>query len=463
MKRPSSRSASKKTTPKKITPKAKTQSTKARALKTRRLRSVILSIGDELLIGQVINTNASWLGKQMFALGYPITRMIALGDNEKEILAEFKKAWQENDIVLVTGGLGPTHDDITKKCVAKFFKTKFVLNEKVLKHVKSIFARRNTPMPSANIGQALLPENAIALENRTGTAPGMLIDKGGKVFCVMPGVPFEMKHICATGLFPYLRKKYKGINTEALRQKTLHTIGIGESVLDKKLGDITNIVRKGKDKQGNEFEVKLAYLPSNYEVRVRLTAIAKNEQAAKKLIHEAEKYIRKRAGRYIYSTDESPIEKTVGNLLKKRKLTIAAAESCTGGLITSKLTDISGSSAYVMDTIVSYSNEAKLRLLGVKQKTLKAGGAVSEKVAMEMAEGIRKRSKTDIGISTTGIAGPTGARPGKPIGLVWIGYSDKHETFARKFIFTKDRLRNKDVMSKMALEIVRKKLLKISN
>lgn len=420
------------------------------------MNSIIISIGDEVLIGQVVNTNAAWLGKELLALGVPAKKIVTVPDDENEILKEFRLAVKEADVIVVTGGLGPTHDDITVKTVAKFFKSKFVLNEKVLKHVESIFARRNITMPVANIGQALVPDVAQVLENKTGTAPGLLIDKGGKVFCVMPGVPYEMKYISQSGLFPYLSKKYKKKITKVIKQKTLHTIGIGESVLAEKIGDIDKIVRKGKD-----YEVKLAFLPSNYEVRLRITAIAKTQQKAAKLIAEAEKLITQNAGKYIYSTIEGNIESTVGGLLKKKKLTIAAAESCTGGLLTSKLTNISGSSAYVMDSIVAYSNEAKRRLLGVKAKTLKAYGAVSRKVAEEMAWGIRKRSKTDIGISVTGIAGPTGARPGKPIGYVWIGYSDSKSTFAKDFIFTKDRLRNKDIMAKMALEIVRRKLLNV--
>ncbi len=422
------------------------------------MKSIIISIGDEVLIGQVVNTNASYLGRELLSLGIPAERIITVPDNEKAILKEFRNAFDNYDVIVATGGLGPTHDDITVKTVAKFFKSKFVLNEKVLKHVKSIFARRKIVMPAVNIGQALVPEIAKVLENKTGTAPGLLIDKSGKVFCVTPGVPYEMKYICETGLFPYLAKKYKKKIKRVIKQKTLHTIGIGESLLAEKIGDIKKIVRKGRD-----FEVKLAFLPANYEVRLRITAFAKNSAAADKLIREAEKLITKKAGTYIYSTSQGSIEKTVGALLKKRKLTIAAAESCTGGLITSKLTDISGSSDYVMDSIVAYSNEAKLRLLGVKTVTIKKNGAVSKQTAIEMARGIRKRSKTDIGISVTGIAGPKGARPGKPIGYVWIGYSDKETTFAKDFIFTKDRLRNKDIMAKMALEIVRRTILSIDN
>ena len=417
------------------------------------MKSIIISIGDEVLIGQVVNTNAAWLGRELLSIGIPAARIVTVPDNEKEILKEFKNAFRDYDVIVVTGGLGPTHDDITVKTVAKFFKSKYVLNEKVLKHVKSIFARRNIVMPAVNIGQALVPEAAKVLENKTGTAPGLLIDKQGKVFCVMPGVPYEMKYITQTGLLPYLTKKFKKKIKRVIKHKTLHTIGIGESLLAERIGDINKIVRKGKD-----YEVKLAFLPSNYEVRLRITASAASSARAEKLISAAEKLITKKAGNFIYSTSEGSIEKTVGALLKKKKLTISAAESCTGGLLTSKLTDIAGSSSYVMDSVVSYSDAAKQRLLGVNPATIKKFGAVSKETAIEMAKGIRKRSKTDIGISVTGIAGPGGARPGKPVGLVWIGYSDRKTTFARDFIFTKERLRNKDIMAKMALEIVRKVL-----
>ncbi|MBZ0201597.1 MAG: competence/damage-inducible protein A [Ignavibacteria bacterium] len=422
------------------------------------MRSVILSIGDEVLIGQVVNTNASYLGSGLFSLGIPAEKIITLPDNEKEILKEFRSAWKNFDVIVVTGGLGPTHDDITKKCVAEFFKSEYVLNEKVLKHVKSIFARRHIQMPAVNIGQALVPSAAIVLENKAGTAPGLLIDKADKVFCVLPGVPYEMKYISEKGLFPYLEKKYRNKVKRVVKQKTLHTIGIGESLLAAKLGDIGRIVRKGRD-----YEVKLAFLPSNYEVRLRITVSAATLPKANSLVNSTLKLIKKAIDKFIYSDDEGSIEKTLGALLKKKRLTISAAESCTGGLIASKLTDIAGSSAYVMDGIVSYADKAKKRLLGVKPGTIKKYGAVSRETALEMAVGIRKRSDTDIGISATGIAGPGGARKNKPVGLVWIGYSDKNITFAKDFIFTKDRLRNKDAMAKMALEVVRRQLLSINN
>lgn len=224
------------------------------------MRSIILSIGDEVLIGQVINSNAAYLGKELLALGIPVQRIVTLPDSEEAILKEFRDAFKNYDVIAVTGGLGPTHDDITMKCVARFFKSKFVLNEKVLAHVKNVFHRRGIEMPAVNIGQALVPEGAVVLENKTGTAPGVLLDKKESILRYA-GCALRMKYICTTGFFPYLQKKYKKRVRRVIKNKTLHTIGIGESLFAEKLGDIGKIVRSGKD-----FEVKLAFLPSNYEV-----------------------------------------------------------------------------------------------------------------------------------------------------------------------------------------------------
>src|SRR4030095_9640415 len=389
------------------------------------MKAVILTIGDEILIGQVVNSNAAYLGRELFSLGIPAEKTITVPDNEKEIINTLKASFRNYDIVIATGGLGPTHDDITKKCIAKFFKKKFILDTEVLKHVKEIFERRKIPMPPVNIAEALVTEGSVVLENKQGTAPGILIEKKGKIFCAMPGVPYEMEYICRTGLFPYLNRKYKKLKKRVIKQKTLHKIGIGESLLARRIGDINRIVKKGKD-----HEIKLAFLPSNYEVRLRITVSASSQKKAETLLKNAAEIIKRGAGKYIYSYSESSIQETVGKILLKKKLSIAAAESCTGGLITTKLTDIPGSSRYVMDGIVSYADKAKVKFLGVKKESIKKYGAVSRIVAMEMASGIRKRSNTDIGISATGIAGPSGARKNKPVGLVWIGYSDKNITFA---------------------------------
>jgi len=423
------------------------------------MKAAILTIGDEILIGQVINTNAAFLSKKLFSAGVAVERVISLPDDEKEILKEFRSAFKKYDVVAVTGGLGPTHDDITKKCIVRFFRTKLREDKKVLKHIRSIFSRRNIRLTEASAMQAMMPAAAIALHNKLGTAPGILVDKGGKIFCAMPGIPYEMEYITEHGLIPYIAKKSRNSKrADTLVQKTLHTIGIPESQLAERIGAVGNIVRSGPG-----YSVKLAFLPSFYEVRLRIIIRALSVKIANSLLRESVKRIEEKAGRYIYSYDESPIQKAVGDILKKKKMTLSVAESCTGGLIASKITDIAGSSDYFTEAVVTYADRAKEKILGVKRSTLKKYGAVSEQTAIEMAEGIRKVSGSDFSISTTGIAGPSGAKPGKPIGLVWIGYADKNKSFAKKFIFTKERFRNKEIMSKMALETLRRELLSISN
>jgi nicotinamide-nucleotide amidase len=421
------------------------------------MRAAVITIGDELLNGQVVNSNASFICSVLPEIGVSVDRVVTVHDSEKDIIKEFADTFPKFDVTVVSGGLGPTHDDITKTCISKFFKSKLVLDKAVLRHVKSMFRRRKVPMPETNVEQAMIPDISTALKN-TGTAPGILIDKGGKVFCAMPGVPHEMKYIVEKSLMPYLKKKYKKrIGKNIILQKTLHTVGISESLLFEKTGNIDEITLHRKN-----FEVSLAYLPHNFETRMRLTVKANNEKTAKRELYKAVNKLKDRIGKYIYSYDESPLPKVIGDLLREKKLTLAVAESCTGGLISSKLTDITGSSDYFVNSVISYSDNAKVKFLGVKQSTLRKHGAVSKQTAMEMAKGVRKRSGAHIGISTTGIAGPSGGSKKKPVGLVWIGYSDKSITFAKELYFTRDRLRNKEIMSKMALEILRRKLLRIS-
>ncbi len=419
------------------------------------MRAAILTIGDEILIGQVINTNAAFLSKKLFSAGVSVDRVISLPDDEKEILKEFRAAFRNYDVVAVTGGLGPTHDDITKKCIVKFFRTKLREDKKILRHIRSIFSRRNINLTEVGRMQAMVPVGSVALHNEMGTAPGILIYKEGKIFCAMPGIPYEMEYITDSGLIPFIKKKFGASKRrDALLQRTLHTIGIPEAQLSERIGAVGNIVRSGPG-----YSVKLAFLPSFYEVRLRITIRAADAGKANSLMAESVRRIKEKAGKYIYSYDESPIQKAVGEILRDKKLTFSAAESCTGGLIASKVTDIPGSSDYFLGGVVTYADSAKVKILGVKMSTLKKYGAVSEQTAIEMAEGIRKVTGSDVAVSTTGIAGPSGAKPGKPVGLVWIGYSDKKLSFAKRFVFTKERFRNKEIMSKMALEAARRKLL----
>jgi len=421
------------------------------------MNAAILTVGDEILIGQVINTNAAFLSKNLFSAGITVKRIITVADSEKDIIEGIGNAFRSADLVVSTGGLGPTHDDITVKCIAKYFNKKLAFHVPTYNRIKSMFQRRNLPVPVNISEQAMMPEDAEILLNTRGTAPGILIKKRGKIFCALPGVPHEMERMTTDSFLPRLHKVIsKSRKRKFLLQKTLHTIGIAEALLSQKLGQLEKILHTDKDSS-----VKLAFLPSNYEVRLRITVAANDLKKAERLLRSAINRIKSRASYYIYSYDENQLEYEVGKILLKNNLTVSAAESCTGGLVASKLTNVPGSSKYFIDGVVSYSYASKEKMLGVKHKDLLKNGAVSEQTAIEMAKGIRKISKTDIGISTTGIAGPAGATKTKPVGLVWIGYADRRKSYAKSFIFTKDRLRNKEIMSKMALEIIRRELLQI--
>ncbi len=409
--------------------------------------AAILTIGDEILIGQVTNTNAAFIGQKLSEVGIEVVRTLVVGDNEAEIMHAFREYEKEFDVVLVTGGLGPTHDDITKKVVADFFNVRLVTDDSVLANVRDRLSKRNIAVRKVNEDQALVPEGCTVLMNHWGTAPGMLFEREEGFFAVMPGVPHEMQNIMTEYIVPRLKQKGAG---QVIKHRVLKTTGIAESSLFELLGDMDSILG-GK--------AKLAFLPSQFGVRLRITVKAGTETEADSVIADVESKIRSRAEKYIYSGGEVDIEETVGRLLKQKNLTIAVAESCTGGLISHRLTNVSGSSAYYNRGVVSYSNEAKMELLGVPADLLDHFGAVSEEVARSMAEGIRRISKTDIGVAVTGIAGPTGGTPEKPVGLVFIALSDSGGTIVRKHIFPDERLRFKDRTSQAALELVRRRVL----
>ncbi len=416
------------------------------------MNAQIITVGDEILIGQVLNTNAAFIGSRLIENNINVIRTSVVADTESDIVNEFSKAWDENDLVIVTGGLGPTHDDITRKCIVNFFNTELVKNTEVLEDIKSLFRKRGRKITKINEGQALVPKIANVIRNSLGTAPGVWIEKEDKIFVAMPGVPFEMREMMESYVVPSLKEKMGEPEIITVR-KTLLTTGIAESTLFEKLGDLNELLGGSK----------LAFLPSQFGVRLRITSDGNSEEEAQNKISEIEQKIRSKAGRYIYGKENESLEEVIGKILKERGLTLAVAESCTGGLVSDMLTNVSGSSAYFERGVVSYSNAAKVEILKVNEDMIVDHGAVSIEVARQMAEGVKSISGTDLGLSTTGIMGPTGATADKPVGLVYIGICDEKVCTAKEFQFGDERLLNKQRAAQAALDMLRRHLLGIAD
>ncbi|MCW8849901.1 MAG: competence/damage-inducible protein A [Melioribacteraceae bacterium] len=410
----------------------------------------IVTIGDEILIGQILNSNASYIGELLINNSYKITSSSTISDDEDAIINEIKSAMDKNDIVLCTGGLGPTHDDVTLSAIVKAFNTELVENSAVLNDIKELFNKRNRELTETNRKQALVPKIGVPIRNNNGTAPGIYIEQKSKIFAAMPGVPLEMKAMMQDFVLPKIIEKFPAKYFTKL--KTLLTTGIPESFLFDEIKTIDGIIEKGN----------LAFLPSQFGVRIRITSKELTEEKANEKIFELEQQIRAKVGRYIYGRDEQRLEEVVGKLLKDRGLRIAIAESCTGGLISSRITNVGGSSKYFERAMITYSNGAKVEMLGIDEDLLIKYGAVSLEVARLMAEGIRGVSGTDIGLAVTGIMGPGGATENKPVGLVYIGICDENVCTAKEFRFGDNRLFNKDRTSQAALEMLRRNLLGIS-
>lgn len=413
------------------------------------MKAHIITIGDEILIGQVINSNAAWIGEKLSNIQVDVNSTSVVGDDVKQILQEFQRVFDANDLIIVTGGLGPTHDDVTRKCVVDFFKTELILDENVLSDIKKFFEIRGRVLTKTNEEQALVPKIATAIRNPRGTAPGYWIEKENKIFVVMPGVPFEMKGMMEAFVLPRLEDKIE--NKKIIVRKNLLTTGIPESMLYDKLGNIDELM------EGN----KLAFLPNQFGVRMRLTVSGETEEIAKNKLDEIEQKIRLLVGHYIYGKEDELLEEVIAKIMIDRGLKLAVAESCTGGLISSRITNVPGSSHFFERGVITYSNASKVELLHVQEDAIQKYGAVSLEVCRQMAEGIKAISGIDIGISITGILGPTGATPTKPIGLVYIGLCDDKLCTAKEFHFGDNRLMNKDRASQAALEMLRRHLLGI--
>ena len=390
----------------------------------------IISIGDELLIGQVINTNASWMSELLNRNGIKVKQIKAIADDKKDILNSIDNSFKSADLILLTGGLGPTKDDITKHTLCEYFDTKLVFNEDAFSRIKEIFRLRNFKVSAVNKAQAELPESCIPITNINGTASGMWFEKNGKILVSMPGVPFEMKPMMENEVIPRIKAKF---NTPVIIHKTIMTQGVGESFLAKIIEDWENSLPQN---------IKLAYLPQPGIVRLRLSASGENKIKCEKYIDEFVEKLKLLIGDIIFAYDDMLLEEAVGNSLKLHKKTVATAESCTGGYIAHLLTSIAGSSSYFKGSAITYANEIKENILEVSHDDLEKEGAVSETVVRQMALGVRKKFGTDYAIATSGIAGPDGGTENKPVGTTWIAIAGPDGVLAEKHHFGEHRGRN---------------------
>ena len=376
----------------------------------------LISVGTEILLGDILNTNVQYLSKALASIGIGVTHHTTVGDNEKRLADALDIAFRRCDTIILTGGLGPTPDDLTKEVCAEYFGKRLYPNEKIVNEIESYFRLKNITMPESNKKQALVPEGSIILENNNGTAPGFIMEKDGKTIIILPGPPKEMEPMYRESVEPYLKK----FTNEVILSKNIRTFGIGESAMSEKVADLL---------RGSNPTV--APYAKSGEALLRVTAKAENENEAEKLMAPVIKEIEKRLGDYIYGIDTQSIEDAVAKLLIEKKQTVAFAESCTGGLCAKRLTDISGASEIFHCGVVSYSNDIKHKILGVKQETLDKYTAVSEQTAKEMAEGIRKTAGATYGVSITGYAGPG---EGDEVGTIYIGISSEKENRAVKLL-----------------------------
>ncbi|HPN36160.1 MAG TPA: competence/damage-inducible protein A [bacterium] len=410
------------------------------------MHAEIISIGDELISGKTINSNAAWMGRQLLLIGVPVLQVTTVGDDAAMIREALATAERRSEIILITGGLGPTHDDITRSALCQYFQCDLVLNPVVLEQIRERFRHRGLPLAKSNESQAMVPSAAQVIYNRQGTAPGYHFEQSGRHVYVLPGVPHEMQGMMNESILPEIRAR----QTEwFIESKTFCTNGIAESMLYEKIGNPAEVERWAK----------MAFLPAPSGVQVRLIAQGTSAAEARQKLEQAAARVLERAGRYIYADYECTLEQVVAELLTQRKATVATAESCTGGLIAHKLTSIAGSSAYFERGVVCYSNRAKTELLHVPTSLIERHGAVSEQVAMSMAENVRRIAGVDYGIATTGIAGPGGGSDDKPVGLVFIGVADKSGSQWERHIFSGERWLNKERFANSALNLLRKRII----
>ena len=414
---------------------------------TNTIRAEVITIGDEILFGQITDTNTQWIGTELTNIGIRTIRKSSVGDQANAILQVLREAHQRAEIIIITGGLGPTKDDITKKTLCEYFGVGLVRNEEALALVTSFFAKRGREMTDLNRGQADLPANATYIQNDWGTAPGMWFEHEGRVYVSLPGVPFEMKNLMANRILPKLTEHFE---TPIIKHKIIRTVGIGESFL-------AELIEGWEDALPSH--IRLAYLPSFGGVKLRLTATGDDNAVLDRELDEQVQKVLPLIERNVFGYDDDELETVIGALLKKQNLTLSTAESCTGGAVAARLTSVPGSSAYFWGGIVSYDNSVKINQLGVQPATLEQFGAVSEETIRQMAEGVRKALGTDIGIATSGIAGPEGGTPDKPVGTVWIACATQQRTTTRLLKLGQYRDQNIQLTTTYLLNLLREELL----
>jgi nicotinamide-nucleotide amidase len=408
----------------------------------------ILTIGNELISGKTQDTNSSFIARQLSIRGWQISVMMSTGDDEGAIKDGIEYVLSTSESMVITGGLGPTTDDITTAAIAKAFGLRLFTDESVLAHIKDRFDRLHLKWTANNAQQAMFPEGAETIPNPIGTAWGFSLKRNGKIIVVMPGVPSETKRMLSEGVIPILEREYKE-EIFHVEIRTIKLFGITEARVDQMLSDV----------DFNSIGVSIGFYPNFPEIQVVLTARCAAEQRAKEKIKQAEEYVTGRLRPYIYAYDEETLEGLIAGLMTEKKLTLAVAESCTGGLIADRLTDIPGSSTFFERGIIAYSNRSKIDLLRVPEEVIETFGAVSEQVAVQMAEGVMALGKTDLGLATTGIAGPTGGTEAKPVGTVYVALTDGENIRCRHYSFRWDRKRVKSISSQVALIMLKKFLM----
>lgn len=404
------------------------------------MNATILTVGDELLIGQTIDTNSAYIGQKLNTIGIRVYQRIAVGDVAEQITEGLQRAASQSQVVIITGGLGPTKDDITKKTIAEYFGVGFTFYEEVWEKMKVIFEKRGAAVLEMNRGQAMLPSNALMLPNMRGTAQGMWFDENGVVYVSVPGVPHEMKYLIDTLIIPKLQTRFE---LPKILHRTLMTAGAGESSIAAILSDFENALPK---------YMALAYLPDLGVLKLRLSAYG---EATEEEMDAQFNLLKTILGKYVYAEGEMSLHEFIGTQLFNQNKTLATAESCTGGYLSHLITSIAGSSQWFKGGVVSYSNEMKMQTLGVKSETLTKHGAVSEQTVLEMVSGILKMTDADYGIAVSGIAGPGGGTEEKPVGTVWIAVASREQTIARQFQFFPGRMENIRVSANAALNLLR--------